>query len=970
MGLHIVTGAANAGKTGAIHGAVRAAVRGKKTSLLLLPSVPDVRRAQEELAAECALGLSVSGFDSFLDSLWIRLCDGRSIVGRTQRLLLIEKAIEAATLTLLAESSQRPGFVRLAESLVIRAAEGPGPQESPPGDGAAGELLSIVLEYQRLLTAEGLVERGEAHRLTAERAGELDLPSVIVVNRFGSLSARQEQFLCAAAPHSDVWVAVTWVDGAPATAAADELVRRLSSIGQMETITISPTATDAQAELTALERDLFLPGIGATRGTSPSGAIVLSEAWGSEAEAARITREIQDAITEGAAPGDIAVVFRDPLRHVERLRSSFDEAGIQAEYDLYLPLTATGFGRAMGQLLAFFCAGAERRDLMGFLRTPFIQGDNDALDRIDAGMRLRRLTGLRALLSAAGRVDERAAATLSRAQRLCAGQVDEASLQEWWRLVSDMMSTAYGTAPIFDEREMLDARAMRVVIDALAEMASIDAASFDARDLLAFLNDARISVFSEERSDRVQVLGAERLRGRRFSRVILGGLTADEFPQPASEDALTAAPVIKRLRESGIDVASRVDTEAERMLFYQVVTRARHKLVLSRRVSDEDGRPTRPSPLLEELLDLYRDPGRGEGAWYRGSLPIRVVTLSDLSSGPDVPDTDRRAMRALLAADAAATDAAFEPRLAYARWRGRARARCVGETVTAMLASRTVYSASEIEVYLKCPYRWYVDRMLRPESLDVELDASAVGRAAHEIMRRFYERHEEQTGCKRVTPATLEGALRIHSAVAAEELGVLQTIGLEEEARVRRIARATRRLVVEDAELLEGYVPTAHEWGFGFGEEDPEDFGTFALRGRIDRIDSGPEGFVITDYKSGSVNGMQMAKFEDAGLVQLPLYAEVVRRRHEFGDPVAGFYRSVLNVGKPRGFFREGAVDAKRFTRTDGCTEERISELIAEAITRASAAVEGMRAGRIDQSPEPSGCPDYCSARVYCEGGR
>lgn len=120
MSLHIVTRAANTGKTGVIHGAVRAASSRRGTAVLLLPAVPDVRRAQKELSADCALGLSISGFDSFLDTLWARLCDGRSIVGRTQRLLLIEKAVAASNLSLLGESSRRPGFMRLTESLVVR----------------------------------------------------------------------------------------------------------------------------------------------------------------------------------------------------------------------------------------------------------------------------------------------------------------------------------------------------------------------------------------------------------------------------------------------------------------------------------------------------------------------------------------------------------------------------------------------------------------------------------------------------------------------------------------------------------------------------------------------------------------------------------------------------------------------------------------------------------------------------------
>ncbi|MBN2822118.1 MAG: PD-(D/E)XK nuclease family protein [Coriobacteriia bacterium] len=970
MGLHIVTGAANAGKTGVLHDALRAASHSRKTATLLLPSSPDVVRARREMSADCALGLSVGGFDDFLDSLWAQLYDDRAIIGHTQRLLLLQKAVGETKFCHLSKSAQRPGFVRLMDGVVQRAAEADLLRAaSPPGEGMADELFHVMAGYAKLLTRAGLIERAEAHNSAISRIRELRLPDVIAANRFGNLTPLQERFLCAAAPHSDVWIALTWDEGVAATASAGPLIDRLSRLGMLEQAPVYSPPEDAPAELTVLERSLFSPGVGRELDVVPVGAVILSEAWGSEAEAARITREIQDACAEGAAPGDIAVVFRDPLRHVDALRSAFSDAGIVAEYDLYVPAARTGLGRALGQALSFFCGGGSRRDLVGFLRTPFVPGGSDKLDEIDAYMRRDRVTDMRGLSSRAKGTEPKLAEVLSLVEHLCSSPVDVASLAKWRRLMAGMMANAYRPASDLGPEGRLDARVMRLISEATEEMASMDDLDFTAHDVLSLLNEASVAVSSEEHRDCVQVLGAERMRGRRFSRVILGGLTAGEFPSLPAENALSAPAILEGLASRGIDMSPRVDLDAERLLFYQVVTRARHRLVLSRCVSDADGHPVRPSPLLEEFLDLYRDPSVGDGAWYRGAPPVRVVTLSDMGATGDSPITPRRALREALGNNGNVMDNGGASRLVHARWRSRGRAVCLGEATIESLARRMVYSVSDIELYLTCPYRWYVDRVLAPDALDAELDAGAIGSAAHEIMCRFYERYEATTGEKRVTPASLRAAVAVHADVSSEVLASLRAVGVAEEIALRRVVRATRRMVEEDALLLEGFAPAAHEWSFGMGDDPPEDFGTFALRGRVDRIDAGVDGFVITDYKSGSVTGKQQAKFAAEGLVQLPLYAEVVRRRLGLGDPVAGFYRSILSTGKPRGFFCAGALDACQVTRTDACSPREVSGLIEDAISRASEAVEGMRSGRIEPASNARSCPSYCTARAYC-GGR
>ena len=96
---------------------------------------------------------------------------------------------------------------------------------------------------------------------------------------------------------------------------------------------------------------------------------------------------------------------------------------------------------------------------------------------------------------------------------------------------------------------------------------------------------------------------------------------------------------------------------------------------------------------------------------------------------------------------------------------------------------------------------------------------------------------------------------------AARELGdglledLLAEKGLEPEglAEIDAIDGARHRirtLVTADATFLPAYAPSDMlEFALG---GDSVDLGGFALRGRVDRVDRGPGGLVVQDYKWGT----------------------------------------------------------------------------------------------------------------------
>lgn len=956
MGFLLITGSANAGKTGVVHARVLSAAAGGLSATLLLPSRPEVDRAARELAATRSAGVRVTTFDAFLDELWSLLGDGRRIAGSAQRAALLRRAIGATPTPSLPAVVDRPGFIRTVDLLLRRAGESgvlDGRLASRAGgNGPARDLAAICDTYAGLLLDRGFIERSQAHHLVSALVGPGDLPDLVAINRFGSFTPPQTGFLNAAVlAGGDLLVALTYDPGSPATRAAGPLVQALEALPGVEHQRVSGAHTPS-SEIAHLEHNLFRDTPQPPRGSD--GDVVLSTAEGFGAESQRIVREIQHLEESGIAPGQIAVVFRDPARHETSLRRAFHEAGVRAHFDVQYPVIRTGLGRALGMLLMFFTQGMARADIAGLLLGGYAWTSADAAEQIDRDMRRRRLELGPAVYRAAAGLDPRASALLESARRLSGRAITPEDVDDWKQLLDSMLASAHAGGRPLGAEGLLDAAARRRITEAVEELAQ-DGVQAHAADLVALLDELTVTA-GEPDDEIVQVMSAERARSRRFDAIVLGGLVASEFPQTPSEDAVNTGDVARGLTRAGVDVAPRVDVDAERMLFYQVVTGARRMLVLSRALCDDDGQPVRESQFIHELLDVYRDPVSGE--WYGAPPTQRHLTLADLAQAEDAPDTLRRQRRT------AALEGADDPAVLRAHRRLRARRACLSPLMARELAAQRLFTVSQIESYLKCPYQWF-HQQLRPRPLAEPIDNRTRGSLAHEILARFYAAWHER-GHTRVTQDTLAQALEVHDSVAAQVLAAADTpLTLVEEQYHHAARRGSRAIISRDAAYLQGFAPVATEFQFGRDGDPPEDMGTFDLAGRIDRIDASPTALVVCDYKSSRPH--PRGKFAADGVVQVPLYALVARRR--FGLEIAGgLYRS-LSAAEDRGFVLDGT-QTTPLIRTDKCTPEDITAIIDDALARATAAVEGMRAGVIEPRPASDDVCGWCAARALCERGR
>ncbi len=805
------------------------------------------------------------------------------------------------------------------------------------------EIRYIVSRYEQALDALGLIEPARA---AAVMAG-LDLPELglVVLNRFPDLSEAQERLLVAASTKADVRIGLTWQRGFPATEAFASLVERL--VEQGASLEECPQL-ERDDELALLEARLYRAT--GSESIEPSGRVRLCSAAGEEAEIELVAQAVQQSVEAGIAPDRIAVVFRRPGSRAHRLATALDERGVKLGVDIVLTLGQTDYGRALLGLLAAAAGDGSRTDVLAFLSSPYSGISGDEVAVLDRRWRRSRTSDVRRMLDAIARSSELAGRAVHAARQAVAAPADRQTVRIWKALADGLLEAAFlsrgAAAGGVSARDVADASAHRCVVQAVLEAAQLDGV-ISGTNLASSLPEMPVSARSAAQGGAVQMLDVTRARSRRFDVLVVAGLTATEFSAEKPE------PLQARIERL---LGGRGGTEerlSERMLFYTLVTRARERLVLVRQSSGSGGESIRPSVFWEDIVDLYVPPSdTGELPPPPEALPQSSLLLSDLSEAVPAFTSHRRDARRLVEQG----DRLLRRPLSTTLIRDEK-----GDP-----APRPVFSVTELEVYALCPYRWFLERGVRPRDIDAALDAREMGTRAHEMLALFYQRLPARLGMERVDQSTVEDALTVFDEVADEVESDRRdggSMSLSEELDMAVARQRARSIVEDDATFLPGYRPVATEWEFSFEVESGT--GPVSLRGRVDRIDIGSQGVVVTDYKLGSrVHGL--AGWERQRVLQIPLYASIAS--HSLDQPVAGgVYRSLASLDA-RGFWRAD-LDVplgQGRTYSDGTDGEGVERAIAAARELALASIHGILEGAIEPEPATKETCTYCLAAAFC----
>ncbi|MBI1319775.1 MAG: hypothetical protein GC168_12635 [Candidatus Hydrogenedens sp.] len=702
-------------------------------------------------------------------------------------------------------------------------------------------------------------------------------------------------------------------------------------------------------------------------------------------EAESIARAVRHAILdEGIAPEDLAVAYRGgegPRMAAEALR----RFGVPVTCSSQPTAAECATAHALLGVLDAVAAW-ERDPVLDILCSPWMWNDG-ASDLVAAFPYLVRrsqvVAGRKEWRAALGGLTRRAAGDKALATRLSNPAGAVAALQQrfesmtHWAAVfpREAAVARYARAVL----EQLDALPLRAAFDSLPDPERADQVRGFEAVLLAARRLAECPVKADEKvslrafaSQLRAALGDTgwgraqprhgvhcgdfaSLRNRRFHTVFLAGLIEGAVPQAPPLNAIYGAEDLERLGKAGIGLDSRHRFGArERALFLGAVDTARERLALHWTVSKEDGREALPSPFVVETEELFRP------AVLRGAAP----TAQSLLPAPALAATDTELLSIAAASRAGSPflqahfpDIVHGSAVESARWAASAPGPYDGvladPEANALLAARYneshIFSVSQLETYLKCPFHFMQQRLLdieESDSSEPEFTPRLRGDILHAALEALHRGFPE-TPLREVSEAeALAAADHALSLVfeqhAWKDAGVPEVILRAERMHLGTLLR--RYVRKERAGESGAWQPTRFEWQFGRDREGhestppyPFDTGTqvgvLKLSGRIDRIDLNPGANTarIVDYKSGT---LPSAGNIDRGIeMQLICYASALEEVLMPGTTCEEAVYLGLASGNPVKAVKPGK-------------EEERAERLEAARHAAAAAVTGMREGR------------------------
>ena len=467
------------------------------------------------------------------------------------------------------------------------------------------------------------------------------------------------------------------------------------------------------------------------------------------------------------------------------------------------------------------------------------------------------------------------------------------------------------------------------------------------RSMLLKFMEEKFILSGRESVHGVKVLNLYESRGITFEYVFLGGLMEDSFPAKSWQD-----PFFKDEEKAQFNhrVGKKVfllmeeKLEEEPLLFYLGLSRAKERLYLSYSRVDAKGRTVLPSLYLNEVMRLVEkkdgfnslvtrelivpqleDCFEQEELENRLSYIIWSPSLNDegeaSNSGMREKDLTALLFNQLIGHDqftqnfndifqCAEIEKSREQffldeniisrRSKANKWTGLITHEVIREKLKKYFEEEEPFwSPSYLELYARCPFRFFLQRVLKIVPLKLpeeEIEKVDEGSLIHRVLERFFRVRKE----KGLLPINGSEDEKEQIKRVAEEVCQQwereEYIGNRElwEIKKRKLSPLWERFIEEESLYTqEGFLPTYFEFRIGsyLGGKDKPDMPELVFKdfdqkeimvgGKVDRIDVGSDTVRVIDYKnsSGEQFYRELLKEENMGVVnfQLPVYLEAVK---------------------------------------------------------------------------------------------
>lgn len=498
-------------------------------------------------------------------------------------------------------------------------------------------------------------------------------------------------------------------------------------------------------------------------------------------------------------------------------------------------------------------------------------------------------------------------------------------------------------------------------------------------------------------TDAVQIIHPTASRGQSFQLVFIGGLIEGRFPVHEKKDWLGNPDEGKIWSQAGFS-----HLLEEKLLFLEAVQTARKKIVFTYPVFLAS-KTVQPSSFLREVLNLFQEHTVEITQLIDGQKPETIVwTESEFEAGL-IKELSKKSnpLEAMLSlANFSLTDNHRLERLLLrcqmvksraSEWvsvyDGQLRAKEISTKLAQKYSGDRIYSISQFNEYLRCPFYYFSKRILQLSEVEVperRLQSKDLGHLYHQILYQFFN---DFPGWER---ETLEHAIKRLQQVSQQVFDqFLSAIILP-----RRMWSIYQQEILGNLEQLLEYEfleasrqnyqlrPFLLEVSFGLREELQE-IGAqsyakpliitiqstvegeelrLKFAGKIDRIDQSQDGryLIIYDYKTGKV-----AKGFD---LQLPIYLKAIEQIFQPEKEVIGAgYFSIRECSRKTGIWRDIRRDLLPISQKskDFFDSQMWQETFAQTDSLVSKIFQGMRTGDFRVNPLEK-CSEYCPYKKNC----
>ncbi len=333
------------------------------------------------------------------------------------------------------------------------------------------------------------------------------------------------------------------------------------------------------------------------------------------------------------------------------------------------------------------------------------------------------------------------------------------------------------------------------------------------------------------------------------------------------------------------------------------------------------------------------------------------------------------------------------------------------------------YSASDIELYASCPFKFYTEKILKtkaPEEIDFLLSPLDRGSLLHNVFFLFYRKVQElqlQNGEPAVysMPRSRElpplASVRLSDKNAGDYSRLLHEIARKEIDKYRfenpffmveeddifggnGKKGVLQKWLDEEIALFEGgypYSPALFELNFGSygrvkteGSLPPQQLrDNFILRGKIDRLEVGEDNsFIIADYKTNIQYQAGNSEVKNLKAFQLPLYAaaaEKILKEHYAFEPD---YHSCVYISLNPARNDKGQTESRKYLLLKRETdfgeefdkrktaqilkkEDSAPEILETIVEKAVDIKQSIAEGEFPVEPESNNCKN-CRLQSFC----